>query len=67
MRAPSTDAGALARCAAFQTLKPQASLPSHSRTKPRRVDDAGTRESKAPAANAAGGRLSAGSYKSIGF
>ena len=25
MRAPSTDAGALARCAAFQTLRPQAS------------------------------------------
>ena len=43
--------------------KPQ----SHSRTKTRRIGDAGTRESKAPAASAAGGRLSAGSQQSIGF
>ena len=41
--------------------------PSHSRTKTRRIGDAGTRESKAPAASAAGGRLSAGSQQSIGF
>ena len=41
--------------------------PSHSRTKPRRIGDAGTRESKAPAASAAGGRLSVGSQQSIGF
>ena len=41
--------------------------PSHSRTKTRRIGDAGTRESKAPAASSAGGRLSAGSQQSIGF
>ena len=41
--------------------------PSHFRTKTRRIGDAGTRESKAPAASAAGGRLSAGSQQSIGF
>ena len=41
--------------------------PSHSRTKPRRIGDAGTRESKAPAASVAGGRLSVGSQQSIGF
>ena len=40
---------------------------SHSRTKTRRIGDAGTRESKAPAASAAGGRLSVGSQQSIGF
>ena len=39
----------------------------HSRTKTRRIGDAGTRESKTPAASAAGGRLSAGSQQSIGF
>mgnify|MGYP006998311603 CR=1 FL=1 len=39
----------------------------HSRTKTRRIGDAGTRESKAPAASSAGGRLSAGSQQSIGF
>ena len=43
--------------------KPQ----SHSRTKTRRIGDAGTRESKAPAASAASGRLSAGSQQSISF
>ena len=40
---------------------------SHSRTKTRRIGDAGTRESKAPAASSAGGRLSAGSQQSISF
>ena len=39
----------------------------HSRTKTRRIGDAGTRESKAPAASSAGGRLSAGSQQSISF
>ena len=41
--------------------------PSHSRTKSRRIGDAGTRESKTPAASAASGRLSVGSQQSIGF
>ena len=40
---------------------------TRSRTKSQRIGDAGTRESKAPAASAAGGRLSAGSQQSIGF
>ena len=40
---------------------------SHFRTKTRRIGDAGTRESKTPAASSAGGRLSAGSQQSIGF
>ena len=39
----------------------------HFRTKPRRIGDAGTRESKPPVALATGGRLSAGSQQSIGF
>ena len=43
--------------------KPQ----SHPRAKPRRIGDAGARESKPPVALATGGRLSAGSQQSIGF
>ena len=48
-------------------VKTTGNPPSHSRTKTRRIGDAGTRESKAPAASSAGGRLSAGSQQSIGF
>ena len=48
-------------------VKTAGKLQSHSRTKTRRIGDAGTRESKAPAASAAGGRLSVGSQQSIGF
>ena len=44
-----------------------AGKPPHSRTKSQRIGDAGTRESKTPAASAAGGRLSVGSQQSIGF
>ena len=40
---------------------------SHSRTQPRRIGDAGTRESKPPVALATGGRLSAGSQQGISF
>ena len=40
---------------------------TRSRTKSQRIGDAGTRESKTPAASSAGGRLSAGSQQSIGF
>ena len=40
---------------------------SHSRTKTRRIGDAGTRESKPPVALATGGRLSAGSQQGISF
>ena len=39
----------------------------HFRTKPRRIGDAGTRESKPPVALATGGRLSAGSQQGISF
>ena len=41
--------------------------PPRPRTKSQRIGDAGTRESKTPAASSAGGRLSAGSQQSIGF
>ena len=44
-----------------------AGKPPRSRTKSQRIGDAGTRESKAPAASAVGGRLSAGSQQSISF
>ena len=44
-----------------------AGKPPRSRTKSQRIGDAGTRESKTPAASSAGGRLSAGSQQSIGF
>ena len=66
MRTPSTDAGALARCAAFQTLKPQASLhPLQDETTAYwRCWDARKQNTRC---NAAGGRLSAGSQQSIGF
>ena len=66
MRTPSTDASVLAGCATFQTLKPQASLHplQDENTAYWRCWDARKQNTRC---NEAGGRLSAGSYKSIGF
>ena len=66
MRTPSTDASALAGCATFQTLKPQASpIPLQDETTAYwRCWDTRKQSTRC---NAAGGRLSAGSQQSIGF